>query len=228
MAVRCRPLVTPKEKSDFYRKSRKEAWIRASHLTAALIQQYSARYPLIGGPDKNKCKTLSSSSACYKRGFCALHSGECSTRNPRWAVRQFVKRFCQRSLPPLLYHEDLHPTPNTSKQWKSSGIWPDKNRPCERVWTKCGNKNRSDWLRVAYKLVTSCFWPYENRKLWKRTESWDDTTNKRKKSVALQEGVPSENIRWQQPFKMAREEIWNGKTEPRTAPFFPAAAVTNH
>ena len=56
MAVRCRPLVTPKEKSDFYRKSRKEACIRASHLTVALLQQYSARYPLIGRPDKLNVK----------------------------------------------------------------------------------------------------------------------------------------------------------------------------
>ena len=196
MAVRCRPLVTPKEKSDFYRKSRKEAWIRASHLTAALIQQYSARYPLIGRPDKNKCKTLSSSSACYKRGFCALHSGECSTRNPRWAVRQFVKSFCQRSLPHLQYHEDLHPTPNTFKNENhlvSGRIKIGRAKGSElRVETKIEVIAKTFLITKhgththTKKLVKSCFWPYENKNFWKRTESWDDTTNKREKSVALQ------------------------------------------
>ena len=39
--------------------------------------------PLVGRPDNKKRKTLNCSSACFFRGRCAPHSGECSTRQPR-------------------------------------------------------------------------------------------------------------------------------------------------
>ena len=240
MAVRCRPLVTPKEKSDFYRKSRKEACIRASHLTVALIQQYSAGYPLIGRPDKINVKLWAAAQLATNVGFVHYTRGSAARGTHAelyaslWKV--FVKDLCPHSYTTKICIPHQIP-PNNGNHLVSGRIKIGRAKGSElRVETKIEviaktflitkHGTQKKWLRVASDHMKSKIYEKEQNPRLHNEQAGEISCTaitgplrKDTMTAALQNGE-RRNLK-------LKFEI-RGKNEPRTAPFFPTAAVTNH